>query len=189
MNTDILKIGNLRGYVDENGTAWLNAEDVARGWGFTQEKNGVEYVRWERLNGYLQEFRFFPLVGKEDFLPENIVYRLGFKAKNEKAVEFQMKLANEVLPSTRKTWQYSTKNSNPSYQIEDSIARAEAWIEEEKQRRLLAEENIQLTNVVAEQKPKIEYVDKILQSPKAIPITVIAQDYGMTKHKVIKCVK
>lgn len=46
MNTYILKIGNLRGYVDENGTAWLNAEDVARGWGFTQEKNGVEYVRW-----------------------------------------------------------------------------------------------------------------------------------------------
>lgn len=189
MNTDILKIGNLRGYVDENGTAWLNAEDVARGWGFTQEKNGVEYVRWERLNGYLQEFRFFPLVGKEDFLPENIVYRLGFKAKNEKAVEFQMKLANEVLPSTRKTGQYSTKNSNPSYQIEDSIARAEAWIEEEKQRRLLAEENIQLTNVVAEQKPKIEYVDKILQSPKAIPITVIAQDYGMTCQQMNQLLK
>ena len=100
-----------------------------------------------------------------------------------------MKLANEVLPSTRKTGQYSTKNSNPSYQIEDSIARAEAWIEEEKQRRLLAEENIQLTNVVAEQKPKIEYVDKILQSPKAIPITVIAQDYGMTCQQMNQLLK
>ena len=100
-----------------------------------------------------------------------------------------MKLANEVLPSTRKTGQYSTKNSNPSYQIEDSIARAEAWIEEEKQRRLLAEENIQLTNVVAEQKPKIEYVDKILQSPKAIPITVIAQDYGMICQQMNQLLK
>jgi len=99
--------------------------------------------------------------------------------------------AKHLAAKATKIWKYPTisKASLASYQIEDSIARAEAWIEEEKQRRLLAEENIQLSNVIAEQKPKIEYVDKILQSPKAIPITVIAQDYGMTCQQMNQLLK
>lgn len=111
---EIIKINNISGYLDVQGKAWLNAEDVARGWGFTQEKNGVEYVKWERLNGYLQEFGFSPLVGKEDFLPENIVYRLGFKASNDKAVAFQEKLADEILPSIRKTGSYTASQMQPN---------------------------------------------------------------------------
>lgn len=83
---EILNINNVHGYLDkETGTAYLNAEDVARGFGFTQEKNGVEYVRWETVNGYLHGFGFSQHVGKTDFLPENMVYRLGFKASNEVA--------------------------------------------------------------------------------------------------------
>jgi phage antirepressor protein len=31
---NIMTIGNVRGYIAEDGNAWLNAEDVARGWGF-----------------------------------------------------------------------------------------------------------------------------------------------------------
>ena len=69
----------------ENGTAYLNAEDVARGFGFTRGKNGVEYVMWDRVNRYLAEFGFSALVRKSDYLPENMVYRLGFKASNEVA--------------------------------------------------------------------------------------------------------
>ncbi len=103
---DIMTIGNVRGYVAEDGIAWLNAEDVARGWGFTQMKSGVEYVKWERVNGYLKEFGFSPQVGKGDFLPENMVYRLGFKANNEAAQIFQTKLADEILPAIRKTGAY-----------------------------------------------------------------------------------
>lgn len=82
---EILNISHVHGYMDkQTGTAYLNAEDVARGFGFTQEKNGVEYIRWDRVNQYLHEFGFSPLVGKDDFLPENMVYRLGFKASNAK---------------------------------------------------------------------------------------------------------
>lgn len=47
---EILNINNVHGYLDEKtGTAYLNAEDVARGFGFTREKNGVEYVMWDRV--------------------------------------------------------------------------------------------------------------------------------------------
>lgn len=52
--SNIIEIGGVRGFIDENGVAQLNAEDVARGWGFTQiAKSGNEVVRWERVNKYL----------------------------------------------------------------------------------------------------------------------------------------
>lgn len=106
---EILNISNVHGYMDkQTGTAYLNAEDVARGLGFTQEKNGVEYVRWETVNGYLRGFGFSQHVGKDDFLPENMVYRLGFKASNEVAQKFQTVLADEVLPAIRRHGAYMT---------------------------------------------------------------------------------
>ena len=119
---NIMTIGNVRGYIAKDGNAWLNAEDVARGWGFTQiAKSGNEVVRWERVNSYLNEFGFIPTSGDGtkpgDFLPENMVYRLGFKANNERAQAFQSKLADEILPAIRKTGSYTVSKleKNPKY--------------------------------------------------------------------------
>ena len=114
---NIMTIGNVRGYIAKDGNAWLNAEDVARGWGFVDEKNGVEYILWNRINSYLKEFGFSPQVAKDDFLPENMVYRLGFKANNERAQAFQAKLADEILPAIRKTGSYTVPKleKNPKY--------------------------------------------------------------------------
>lgn len=61
--SNIITIQNVRAYLDANNTAWLNAADVARGLGWTQFKNDVEYVRWETINGYLREFGFPKKVG------------------------------------------------------------------------------------------------------------------------------
>ena len=106
---EILNINNVHGYLDkETGTAYLNAEDVARGFGFTESKNGIEYVKWRRVNAYLREFGFSTIVAKYHFLPENMVYRLGFKASNEVAQKFQAVLADEVLPAIRKHGAYMT---------------------------------------------------------------------------------
>lgn len=65
--------------------AYLKLEAVARGLGFTQHKNGVEYVKWERVIAYLKELGFSPEVGKDDYIPENIFYRWSTKAKNTTA--------------------------------------------------------------------------------------------------------
>ena len=109
---ELITIDNVRGYI-ENEKAYLNAEDVARGFGITQiAKSGNEVVRWERFNNYLKEFKFIPICGdaitKDDYLPENIVYKIGFKASNEVAQAFQTKLADEILPSIRKNGMYAT---------------------------------------------------------------------------------
>lgn len=109
---EILNIRNVHCYMDkQTAIAYLNAEDVARGFGFTQGKNGVEYIRWDRVNQYLHEFGFSPQVGKDDFLPENMVYRLGFKANNDVAKKFQAVLADEVLPAIRRHGAYMTEEA------------------------------------------------------------------------------
>ena len=105
---NIMTIKNVRGYLDKDGTAHLNAEDVARGFGFTTVANsGNVVVRWARVNEYLSSFGYSQQVAKDSFIPENMVYRLGFKASNETAQKFQALLADEILPIIRKTGTYS----------------------------------------------------------------------------------
>lgn len=62
-NSDFLEVSGVRCY-ERDGVAYLKLEDVARGLGFTQTKNGTEYVRWETVNGLLAEFHFPNLFGK-----------------------------------------------------------------------------------------------------------------------------
>ena len=123
----LITIDNVRGYIEDE-KAYLNAEDVARGFGIVQiAKSGNEVVRWERFNNYLKEFGFIPICGdaitKDDYLPENIVYKIGFKASNEIAQAFQNKLADEILPSIRKNGMYATDDvidnilNNPDWGI------------------------------------------------------------------------
>ncbi len=113
---NLITVSGVKGYIDEGGVAWLNTEAVARGLGLTQLKEGKEYVRWDRVNGYLRDMRFPHLVGKE-FIPENVFYRLSMKGETYGAQAFQILVADEILPSIRKTGSYSVKPQS----IEDLI--------------------------------------------------------------------
>lgn len=90
---------------EQDGTAYLRLEDVARGLGFTQTaKSGNEVIRWERVTKYLAELGI-PTSGDgfpPAYIPENIFYRLAMKAKNETAEKFQALVADEIIPSIRK---------------------------------------------------------------------------------------
>lgn len=92
---------------EQDGTAYLRLEDVAHGLGFTQTKNGIEYVRWETIDKYLRDLGFSQQVGKDSYIPENVFYRLAMKAKNETAEKFQALVADEIIPSIRKTGSYT----------------------------------------------------------------------------------
>lgn len=105
MSNEIMNISGVSCY-EKDGTAYLNLEAVARGLGFTQTKNGVEYVKWERVSAYLSELGFSPEVGKDGYIPENIFYRLAMKAKNETAEKFQALVADEIIPTIRRTGGY-----------------------------------------------------------------------------------
>ena len=184
---EVLNINNVRGYLDkETGTAYLNAGDVARGFGFTktETKNGVKYesVRWARVNKYLSSFGFRPNVGEDDFLPENMVYRLGFKASNAVAQKFQAVLADVVLPAIRKHGAYMTPEKIEEALLNpDTIIKLATELKAEREARKCAElEAASAKQVISELKPKADYTDLILSSNNTVPITVIAKDYGMS---------
>ena len=205
MENKLMTVANIRGYVDEHGTAMLNAEDVARGWGFVQRqnKNGKIYesIRWDRVNEYLYEFGYVSPtnggnkankyissqhVGKDSYLPENMVYRLGFKASNDKAQKFQAVLADEVLPAIRKHGAYMTDDViKKALQEPDFIIKLATELKEEKEARKTAElEVAQKSQIINELKPKADYTDRILQSKSLVTITQIAKDYGMSGKKM-----
>lgn len=166
----VITIANIRGYISVNGTVMLNAEDVARGWGFTQFKNGVEYVRWDRVNNYLSEFGFSPQVGKDNFLPENMVYRLGFKASNETAQKFQSLLADEVLPAIRKHGAYVTPQTVEQLLAEpDTMIKILMDLKEERAARLKAEQTI------VENRPKVIFAEAVESSDTSILVGELAK--------------
>lgn len=91
---------------EQDGTAYLKLEDVARGLGFTEKKGDTEYIMWRRVDRYLDELYFGTCAERPDYIPENIFYRLAMKAKNETAEKFQALVADEIIPSIRKTGGY-----------------------------------------------------------------------------------
>lgn len=160
----------------ENGESLFDVETVARSLGFTQEKNGKEYIRWETVNKYLKKY-LSQEVGKNDFISEPMVYKLAFKANNALAEKFQDWLAVEVLPQIRKHGMYATDEllNNPDLLIEVATK-----LKEERTLRLVAEQK------VAEMQPKVNYHDIILANKSVTPISFIAKNYGMSAMQMNK---
>ena len=184
---DIMNIQGIECY-EKDGTAYLKLEAVARGLGFTQEKNGVEYVRWETVNGYLEELHFPNKLGKSDFIPENIFYRLAMKAKNEVAEKFQAKIAEEVIPSIRRHGAYMTPET-----LEAAILNPDTMIklctalkEEQDKRKALEAVNSALAVNLEIARPKAEYFDQLVDRNLLTNIRETAKQLQVKEREFVK---
>lgn len=104
----------VRTLPNPDGSISISAEDAAIGFGWYQKKNGKVYPRWETLNGYCKDIGFSQLVGKDDYIPESLFYRLGMKASNATAEKFQNWLSLDVIPSIRKNGSYEMPKKKQS---------------------------------------------------------------------------
>lgn len=180
-------ISGVRCY-EKDGVAYLNLDDVARGLGFTRiAASGNEVVRWETVRKYLEELGV-PTCwhGKEkptgkdglpEYIPENIFYRLAMKAKNEVAERFQAKVADEILPTLRRTGGYiSNAKMMVNVYFSDVPEEQKTIIEgllvgiEERQNKINA-----LSDENAAMKPKADFFDAVADSKDAIEMGKVAK--------------
>lgn len=183
MENSIITIENVKGYIGENNLIYLSLEDVARGLGFIKKdnKNGIIYERVHKQN-ILKWLLEFGLIKSENeklpnYVPENIFYLLAMKGKNEVAKQFQLKVANEILPQIRQSGMYMTENIWNTL-IKDPQKIGEILIEYGKVRKeneKLQLENQQKQEVIEYQKPKVDYYDKVTDSKKAIGMGEVAK--------------
>lgn len=179
----LIEINEVRGYIDENGTAQLNLEDISRGLGFIQNKNGVPYVRWDRVNGYLTDMGFPQLAGK-DFIPENVFYRLSMKGETESAIRFQSKVADEILPNIRKHGAYMTAETiEKTLTDPDFIIRLATELKTERaEKELLAEK-------AKENAPKVALYDVAMCADNNQSISKVAKSLNYGPNKLFKLLR
>lgn len=106
------------------------------------------------------------------FLTEDGLYEVLMLSRKQIAKDFKKKV-KEILKGLRK----GELKIVASYQIEDPIERAKAWIREHEERRILAQ-------TIEVQAPKVEYHDMVLHSEKLISTTDVAKDLGMSAQKL-----
>lgn len=183
---EIMTIQGIPCY-EKDGIAYLNLETVARGLGFTQDKNGVEYVRWETVNNYLRELKFSQQVGKDAYIPENIFYRLAMKAKNETAERFQAMIADEVVPAIRKHGGYLTPAKVQEVLTDpDTIIRLATQLKESREKALKLEAiNSDLTVQNQIYKPKAEYFDQIVDRNLLTNFRETAKQLGIKERAFV----
>ena len=119
-----------------------------------------------------------------NFVNEDGLYDVILDSRKPEAKVFRKWVTSEVLPSIRKTGQYSANVPQTFSQALMLAARQQEEIE--RQKAALAqqgEEIVKLSNEVMTMKPKATYYDLILNNPSTVTITQIAQDYGMSAKK------
>jgi phage antirepressor YoqD-like protein len=183
MSNEIMNISGVDCY-EKDGTAYLNLEAVARGLGFTQiAASGNEVVRWERVRKYLTELRV-PTSGDgslPDFIPENIFYRLAMKAKNETAERFQALVADEIIPTIRRTGGY--------------VANEDAFIDTylscaDEQTKILFRSTLEtvkrLNEKVKADTPKVSYFDALIDRGNDLSFRETAKELHIGEREMIR---
>ncbi len=185
MERNLITVENVRGYVGENGVAYLNLEDVARGLGWTRDKG--KYVRWERIEPHFVKFNNVPQVGQRpEYIEEGDFYMLAMIAESDLARQFQKKVCYEILPSIRKNGIYATDItiekmiSNPDFAI-GLLTKLKEEREEKKKLELITKQQ-QLK--IEQDKPKVEYHDTVLNTETCYTTTQIAKELEMSARQL-----
>jgi prophage antirepressor-like protein len=107
-------------------------------------------------------------VQKTKYIPEGDLYRLIIRSKLPAAERFETWVFDEVLPTIRKYGAYIQPDT-----LDEILASPEFAATLLKELRKERAKNAALA-------PKARYCDSILQCKNAVPVSLIAKDYGMS---------
>ena len=165
-----------------NGEPYFVGKDVAEILGYTKARNAIaSHVDSEdKKDAPIQG----DLGGTQEMtvINESGLYSLILSSKLPKAKKFKRWVTSEVLPSIRKTGSYSVQQKVDSYMIEDSIARAKRWIEEEEERRTL-----KLT--VEHQKPMVMLAEERIDKKGCYSLTDVTKSLHFKRGQITRWAK
>ena len=164
--------------IDENGKIWFVAMDVGEALGLTQVRKNLSVLR-DCEKGR----KIIPTLGGNQEMwavsesgLNTLVLRCNDALKEgTTAFRFRVWVTDEVLPSIRRHGAYFTPATleaaldDPDYLLQLTL-RYKA--ERDKRKALEAK--------IKEDRLKLDYYNAILRCKAAVPITVIAKDYGMS---------
>ena len=119
-------------------------------------------------------------------LSEQGLYFFLGRSDKPRALPYQMYISGDVMPSIRKHGAYITATTMDEMIADPDFAirlLTELKTEREKNKALIANNKVNEQRI-AELEPKASYYDYVLSSMNAVPITVIAKDYGWSGKKL-----
>lgn len=173
------QFGKVR-IIEEDGKVLFCGTDVAVALGYTNPRKAV---RDHTRGGTKCSTPTISGNQTMTFIPEGDVYRLITRSKLPAAEQFESWVFDEVLPSIRKTGGYIAGENQMS--DDEMVARALLMLKKKLEAR-----NLELDQARGEIKqkdaqiqlmtPKASYCDLVLQAKEAVPISLIAKDYGLS---------
>lgn len=160
------EFGSIR-TIEINGEPYFVGRDVATILGYSNPRKAIGDHVDEEDKGVT---KCDTLGGIQDLtiINESGLYSLILLSKLPNAKRFKRWITSEVLPTIRKTGNYSIQTKLDSYLIEDPIDRAKRWIEEQEEKKALEIK-------IEEQKPLVEYAEHIQASKDVIDMKSMAK--------------
>lgn len=177
------EFGSVR-TVTIDGEPWFVGKDIAESLGYRDTSDAIK----RHVDEDDKLTRVFTDSGqaREMFvINESGIYSLIFSSKLESAKRFKNWVTHEVLPSIRKNGGYiqNQENLDENEIIANALVVAKKILADREKRLAMANETIASQNQqILEMQPKVSYYDIVLQCKNAIPITMIAKDYGWTAN-------
>lgn len=113
--------------------------------------------------------------GLANIINESGLYAVILRSDKPKAKGFRRWITSEVIPSIRKHGAYISDTV-----LEEAINSQDFAFDLFQKLQSEKGKNVALLDKVERLAPKARYCDQILQCGNAVPVTLIARDYGMT---------
>ena len=191
-----------------DGQPWFVGKDVGKALGYSNTRDALsKHVDTEDKTTVAICDTGSNYKSQAVIINESGVYSLIFSSKLEGARQFKRWVTSEVLPSIRKYGAYLTEEALA--RVTGDTSEAEKLFTELKKEKLRvkqlqkecdslerlmavtreANELLSTTNELLEKRvevlePKASYYDSVLDSEELIPISLIAEDYGLTAQKL-----
>ena len=157
--------------IQRDGQPWWVLRDVCKALGLSNPTVVAARLDTDEVT----KFNLGGLSGESNIISESGLYAVILRSDKPNARTFRKWITSEVIPSIRRHGAYINAETLERM-------RKDAEFTEELFDRLSAEHAKvgALMDYVETLQPKAQYYDAVMQSDRAMPVTLIAKDFGMT---------